>query len=228
MSFERFFLQRPAWMLFPALIMAGQIGLELFVPHQYMPELHSEYGPHEILQALVLLPAIFLAVRLIKLAPTMPLRFWGLLAFLGSVYTFGEELSWGQHTFDWTTPEFWSQINDQGETNLHNTSSWLDQKPRLALELGVITCGLLVPLAQRFAPRAVPVWLTPILGGKELLPSALFFTFLKATDKIYGAFDARLFWRSSEVEELYLFLFVVIYLSILCRRFSTDGGVARS
>ncbi len=116
-------------MLFPALIIVGQIGLEIFVPDQYMPELHSEFGPHEILQGLILFPAILLALRVIQLAPSVPLRGWGILALIGSVYVFGEELSWGQHLFDWTTPEFWNQINDQGETNFHNTSSWLDQKP---------------------------------------------------------------------------------------------------
>ncbi len=74
MSFYRFFLKSPFWMLFPALIIVGQIGLEIFVPDQYMPELHSEFGPHEILQGLVLFPAILLALRVIQLAPTGPLK----------------------------------------------------------------------------------------------------------------------------------------------------------
>jgi hypothetical protein len=227
MSFYRFFLKSPFWMLFPALIIVGQIGLEIFVPDEYMPELHSEYGPHEILQGLVLFPAIFLALRVIQLAPTGLLKAWGGLALIGSVYVFGEELSWGQHLFDWTTPEFWTQINDQGETNLHNTSSWLDQKPRLALEIGVIVCGILLPLLLKFAPRFVPARLAPILGDREVIPSALLFAFLKVIDKTYSALDLQpLFWRSSEVEELYIFLFVVIYLSILCRRFEATRGTA--
>src|SRR3546814_4167282 len=50
----------------------------------------------------------------------------------------GEEASWGQHYAGWLTPDNWQALNDQGETNLHNTSSWLDQKPRTLLEIGVI------------------------------------------------------------------------------------------
>src|SRR3546814_19755347 len=58
----------------------------------------------------------------------------------------GEEASWGRHYAGWLTPEGWQAINDQGETNLHDTSSWLDQKPRTLLEIGVIVGGIIVPL----------------------------------------------------------------------------------
>lgn len=37
-----FFLKRFVWMLFPALIMLTQIGIEVFVPDRYMADLHSE------------------------------------------------------------------------------------------------------------------------------------------------------------------------------------------
>lgn len=33
-----------------------------------------------------------------------------------------EEISYGQHVFHWQTPEYFSSINLQGETNLHNLS----------------------------------------------------------------------------------------------------------
>ena len=218
-----FFLKRFVWMLFPALIMLTQIGIEVFVPDRYMADLHSETGPHEYLQALILCPAVFLALRLVTIAPSVAIRLWGGLALCGSIYVLGEELSWGQHWFEWATPEYWKTLNDQEETNLHNTSSWLDQKPRMALEVGVIVCGILIPLLQKFYSKAVPKILSPILGSVEDIPCALFFVFLKVTDKSFGAFDRHLFWRSSEVEEIYLFLFVVIYLAVLCRRFQTAG-----
>jgi len=31
-----------------------------------------------------------------------------------------EEISWGQRLFGWGTPSLWTQLNKQGETNLHN------------------------------------------------------------------------------------------------------------
>lgn len=36
----------------------------------------------------------------------------------------GEEISWGQRIFDFTTPEFWSLLNRQGEITLHNLNFW--------------------------------------------------------------------------------------------------------
>ncbi len=39
---------------------------------------------------------------------------------LGLVFLLGEELSWGQRLFGWSTPESLAEANKQGETNLHN------------------------------------------------------------------------------------------------------------
>ena len=100
MWFQGFILKRFVWMLFPALIMLAQIGIEVFVPDRYMADLHSETGPHEYLQALILCPAVFLALRLITIAPSVAIKLWGGLALCGSIYVLGEELSWGQHWFE--------------------------------------------------------------------------------------------------------------------------------
>jgi hypothetical protein len=58
-----------------------------------------------------------------------------MMVTLGTFYMAGEEVSWGQWFFMWDTPDTFLEINDQHETNLHNVSSWMDQKPRLLLEL---------------------------------------------------------------------------------------------
>lgn len=36
----------------------------------------------------------------------------------------GEEMSWGQRIFNFSTPEFWSNINRQGEVTIHNLNFW--------------------------------------------------------------------------------------------------------
>jgi hypothetical protein len=50
--------------------------------------------------------------------------FYGLLAFLFLV-SCGEEISWGQRIFGWSTPESLMEMNAQQETNFHNI--WLFQ-----------------------------------------------------------------------------------------------------
>jgi len=75
---------------------------------------------------------------------------WLSIFGLGCVYFLGEEISWGQHLFGWATPESWMAVNDQGETNLHNTSAWLDQIPRTVLTVGIIVGGLCYPLVRKW------------------------------------------------------------------------------
>lgn len=36
------------------------------------------------------------------------------------LFAAGEELSWGQHLFDYHSSEFFNENNTQGETNIHN------------------------------------------------------------------------------------------------------------
>ncbi len=88
---------------------------------------------------------------------------WCAAIFVGGVYLAGEEASWGQHYFGWTTSGEWAQINDQQETNIHNTSHLLDQLPRAILQGGIIVAGL--------------VWPWILLNKPELLPRRLDFTY---------------------------------------------------
>ena len=82
---------------------------------------------------------------------------WGLLGWVAACFYFaGEECSWGQWYFGWGTPEVIAEVNAQGETNLHNTSSWLNQKPRAAIELFIIVGGFLAPVMLLLAKRSEP------------------------------------------------------------------------
>src|SRR6185295_2537016 len=109
----------------------------------------SEQGPHELFQALMAGGGFCVAVSMLIRFPFREhpwLAAWVVIAALCCLYVTGEEISWGQQLFHWTTPEYWTRINDQHETNLHNTSAWFDQKPRLLLETGVTVGGLIIPL----------------------------------------------------------------------------------
>ncbi len=49
-----------------------------------------------------------------------PLRWVYVLGALAFLFAAGEEISWGQRLFGWTTPDFLMGLNKQGETNIHN------------------------------------------------------------------------------------------------------------
>lgn len=54
-------------------------------------------------------------------------------------YYLFEEISWGQHIFNWESPDFISKINHQNETNIHNISSVFNELPRNLL---LLWCGI--------------------------------------------------------------------------------------
>ncbi len=183
----------------------------------------GERGALEFLHIVVPLASLVLALSLLarpEVRGRRLLQLWLGLAALGSLYVAGEEASWGQHYLQWSTPEYWQTVNDQGETNLHNTSSWLDQKPRGLLEIGVVIGGILIPLAALRWPQIRRSRLAIILPSMICLPSALIAEFAAVSERILNLFGVAggVFYRTSEIQETYFYLFVLLYLIVLRRR----------
>jgi hypothetical protein len=130
----------PGWFWLPFSLVAGFILARYFSSAEFY-DLYiggDEYGAIELLTPVLLVPGIvfgILALRYWQQLPNFQSRLWIMLVTLGAFYMAGEEISWGQWFFMWDTPDSLMEINDQHETNLHNVSSWMDQKPRLLLEL---------------------------------------------------------------------------------------------
>lgn len=209
------------WAWVPLVITFLQIIKEFFFDHHTLTIFLSEGGPWETAQACLMAAGFVLAVLILKEIPKSAPKYlygWVALAAIACFYVAGEEVSWGQHLFGWATPEFWAEVNDQQETNLHNTSSWLDQKPRLVLEIGVLTGGLIFPLLYKYKPSVLPALFAPIYPPRFLWLTALLVVGLKIADKTSEALDVILFERVSEVIEFYLYYFVVLYLITLKRR----------
>ena len=204
------------WLGLPLFFMLGQIAIEIFVPPILKPALHSEWGPHETLQTLFIALAFLVAVCTlpkIDWKKDRPLGLWIALAALCCFYVAGEEISWGQQILNWDTPAYWSTLNDQNETNLHNTSAWLDQKPRLLLFLGIVVGGLVVPALRRWKPSALPSKFAMIYPPDCLVAPALGVAVPYLLQEIAEHFLGRgLFHRVSELQELFMYYFVFLYL----------------
>jgi hypothetical protein len=133
----------PHWFWLPFGLIIAMVMAHYLLPGEtyqyYVAE--REYGIVEWMQPILLVPGIVfgaLALRFWPQLPTATARGWILLVTLGAFYMMGEEISWGQWIFMWDTPDVMLEINKQHETNLHNSSSWFNQKPRLLLELWVL------------------------------------------------------------------------------------------
>ena len=217
------------WLWVPVAVMIVQIILEVTLPSSILSPMHSENGPHELMQFFLAAcgcgVAVFTLSKLDYKSVQKWLAGWIFLAAICCFYVAGEEISWGQHILDWATPEFWKNVNDQQETNLHNVSSWLDQKPRLILEIGILFGGIIFPLLQKYRPGTLPQQFSIIYPPAILSVTAVIALGSKLIVKITESFDIVLFNRYSEVEEMYLFYFVLIYLVCLKRKIANEGHI---
>lgn len=216
MKDQAYFLSRFFWLWLPVLAIIVQILIEIFVSREEKVILLSENGWHEIVQNITI--AIAFLIGLLTL-PKLDwkdhkwLGLWIALATLCCLYVTGEEISWGQHLLNWNTPEYWAKINDQNETNLHNTSDWLDQKPRLILLIGIIIGGLIIPALRRWKPERLPAKFSVIYPSNRMVVTALGVVLPYASQKIWHLVTGGdLFERVSEVQELYMYYFVALYI----------------
>jgi hypothetical protein len=195
--------------------------------------LKGELGLLENTQTVLLLIAFVLGVRLVLQKNEKWLRWWLVLICVGIFYLITEETSWGQHYFGWDMGGFFSSFNDQGENNFHNSDSWLDQKPRAVLLLGMILGTIVHPLMKRVRGRGLfdnPWWLAPTL---VCLGPVVFSQIGAIPERIDDLnlfrFSAQAFtggYRSSEMEEVYMYLFFVAYLLSLGHRLKLHKAAA--
>ena len=213
------------WALWLPLAVA--VGLALYgkvSPRGYIFWVENEsHGLLELSHWLMPLAASLISIRLLLLPSVRRQRHlfaWLVLAALGTFYVAGEEMSWGQHYFDWATPEGWRSLNDQNETNVHNISSWFDQKPRTLLEIGVIVGGLVLPWLMILRPNLKSRPMAVIVPPLSCFPAALLAELSALSERSVNWFGGKvyLFHRTSEVQEFYFYYFALLYLVVLRRR----------
>ncbi len=185
---------------------------------------YGEFGLLENLTVLFLLIGVVAGARILAMDGATargPLKAWVLLIVAGAIYFAGEEISWGQHFFGWSTPEGWARINEQAETNLHNTSSLFNQLPRTLLTAAALLGGVVAPLwirARGAPPAGLPSWLWPTL---TCLPAALLAVTISWPGKLLkaaGLGSDQLDIGPGETKEALLGLFIMLYLLSLFRR----------
>lgn len=156
---------------------------------------------------------------------------WLLLYFSGCLYFLGEEMSWGQHMFNWMLPEnsAWHNINSQKETNLHNLKgiweSLFNRLPKLLLTIFVLVIGLILPLIERFNKKTKDLLKKPVISLLYARPeiyinSAISVLLVLLGRKIFQVYKTfvhidRGVWYdyrvSSEVFELFMSIFLAAY-----------------
>jgi len=112
----------------------------------------SENGIIEYLQVVLLILAIYFlfSSRIFFYDNKKSIYYLIIIKIIGLTYFLGEEISWGQHIFKWASPNFFIDLNNQKETNLHNTSNLFDQLPRTIVLLWCCFSIIIIKYINKF------------------------------------------------------------------------------
>jgi len=204
----------------PALF--GKAGYRLFAM------LTHENGPVEIATFLLALLAAWLAWQHARtLWRNREARWtWSfyLLFAVGMFLVAMEEIAWGQQLLRFPTPAFWSELNAQDETTLHNLGSLQGNSEyfRLAFCLG----GLVGLLAGRYRPFAL-IAVSPLLWSWLTIMTAI--TVLDAANDLHQvkSFFDRYVNKFSEAVELAIATVGVLYVRLNAETY-LEGKRARA
>ena len=165
----------------------------------------------------------FMNFRLRKWLPDARLGSWMLLMIFGSIYLGGEEMSWGQHWLGFATPDWLQNINEQGETNLHNIHmvEWIADNLARALLTIATAVAIAAPLWMQKRgidpdPKtSIHAWFWPT---RDCMTVAVTMFALRIPEKIleqFGRESPMLMDIASggEMKECLLSLFIMIYLA---------------
>jgi hypothetical protein len=217
-SHQRTLFNGAALVAFLGLIAASlYISIGNSFSNKTLDYINSEDGVIEWLSALFLLAASLIALRVGSGMLNKMHR--GMHIFLAVLFfvMFGEEISWGQRPFGFSTPEALAQINVQNETNLNNSFGYLFNHLFI---LGFFVWGCVVPLL--FWCEPIWRWYQSRIGlpfpsvglGLAMLGVTLFQS--QITDTLFGVVTGL---RVPELREL-LSALCFLLLMIESRRLS--------
>jgi hypothetical protein len=237
-------LPEPRWpltWLFPIAVYPVLIA-SIFVSYDFWYFMKHKEGGIERLAVVCLLVGVGYGVRMLlahrRALPRAWLVWWFAIATAGMVFVAGEEVSWGQHLGLWgaeDVPEPIREINDQGETNIHNIvgiGNAIDRGSTNLVIVGTFVAFFILPIVQRVKGTAMPCddpgylfWPTRAgfwAGvGVSIIPLPL--QIYEWTTGREGSFD----WRHSEIHEFYIALLMMTYMVSVHHRLRAYAAVQR-
>ena len=152
--------------------------------------LWKESGLVENLQSLFLIFSIFFLISASKKIKKQKkiIYYFILIQYIGLIYFLGEEISWGQHIFNWQSPEIFNKLNNQNETNIHNISNLFNELPRSLVLLWCSFSSIFVILINKFY-KIKNFYIIIICPNKNLIYISLLLLLIVLPDLIIDKFD---------------------------------------
>lgn len=219
------------WFGLPVATAAIIFAVDYWAPDFYRNVVLPEaYGILEISHILQPFAAFVIALTLFRLTVVKQsgfLKFAVSMFALASLFIAGEECSWGQFIFFWTTPEGWAAINRQQETNLHNTHYMFNQLPQSLLYAAILIAGFvlqIIPSAKNALIRLMPV-LGPLVPPARILPVSVAALAFKQLDRVQkDQWIEEILVRPSEATETFYYMFILFYMIFLRQRLKAESA----
>ena len=151
---------------------------------------------------------------------------WQMLLFGGVAvamfFAAGEEISWGQRIFNWETPENIEDINEQGETSVHNLNGVLDVTNVVMFTIGLYGSGAYLVnkrlQVERYWDQADYLFITPFFLMSFFL---VIFVYKLLRFTVLNQSNATL-TRAGEWSEFVVALGIFIYVLLIYRHLTTQ------
>ena len=140
----------------------------------------EENGVIENIQTLFLFFSIIFFYLYLKKGTKLNFKYSKFLKYTflaGLVYYFFEEISWGQHYFDWKSPYLFSYLNEQNETNLHNINNLFNQLPRNLILIWSSLTFLVIKFKFLNIHQSLNFFIYPSIKLKKISFLIIFFSF---------------------------------------------------
>lgn len=205
------------------------IAIALLVVHTYWPAFYLDHvlpehtGLLENSHFAFPFIGLILCIRMLwkhNLGALPLLKIAVIIFAIACFYIAAEEESYGQHLFQWSSPEGWDKINRQNETNLHNTSYFLNQFPQTLLQIAIVIGGIILPIVRRFTGQLKPPIIDFLTPPAAIMPVGIIAMLFKQLDRFqkHGVIENEILMRPSEAAETFFALFILFYLIMLYRR----------
>jgi hypothetical protein len=224
-------LSRNVTMVLPFALLGGilAIGAATYGTRFYDIAIKSELGLIENGNAILALAVAVLAARAWPLSRDLTPRWffktWLAFFILGGVFLALEEISWGQHFFNWASPDYFRRENLQRETNIHNLWHMSEIIPKFLLHTAAIFGGIVWPLVVgrgKVRAPAPPEFLYWLMPTQAVLWTSTIAIAVRVVERILANSGLKQygynFKEFKELNELFLILFVVLYLASLTLR----------
>ena len=208
----------------PLLLPVLFFGAEAVLGDEGKVKFYSEFGIELVQEALLfvcLFLNVFILVRL-RRTENRWLFIWVALTAFACFYIAFEEISWGQKFFGWASPE-WAMNSTQKESNIHNHSQLFNRVPRTILEIGILVAGLIIPALMRWSPKKLPEKFSPIYPFQSIAVIGVLSLIIKILEQFPGWFDIKIFYRKSEVMEMFMYYFIFLYLVSIAQKWKLEG-----